>query len=87
MGNTFTQGGATYVCSQCRRRTRYTGAQSLGSTLCAQCWDLAGLENEVSDGFYSSNEARRRAEVLIAEVELRGGSANSWRTTFGLEVK
>ena len=41
--------GGTYKCHVCRRLTRATGAQALGSELCPECWELAGLDNEVND--------------------------------------
>jgi len=71
----------TYSCAHCKRFTC--------EWICTQCWDLVG---EAIDLFHSSNEVRRnevrsKAKVLIVEVERRGGSANSWRTTFGLKVK
>ena len=53
--NTFTRmgamsHGATYACDTCGRRTRYTGAQSLGSKLCPQCFDLAGYGHRFVNG-------------------------------------
>lgn len=74
MRNTFTKrGGSVYTCDTCGRSTRHTGAQSLGSTLCPQCFDLAGIENEISDGHATIEEKREEIAALIAEIREKGG--------------
>jgi phage FluMu protein Com len=72
--NTFTKfAGATYRCDTCGRLTRYTGAQSLGSKLCPQCFDLAGLENDISDGNRTAAECRGEVLGLVEAIEAKGG--------------
>ena len=78
----FRRGRSTFNCDVCGRLTRQTDAQSVGSRLCPQCWDLAGIENEVQDGYHTAQEAWGKVEPLIAEVEGKGGDASSWRETF-----
>ena len=65
--------GSTYRCDTCGRLTRYTGAQSGGSKLCPQCWDLAGIENEISDGHSTFEEKRAEIDALLAEIRAKGG--------------
>ena len=77
--NTFTRAaGATYPYDVCGRRTRHTGVQSLGSKTCAQCWDLAGIENEIHDGYTTQAEQQTRIDELLAEITKAGGSITEW---------
>lgn len=46
----FRRGSAVYTCVSCTRRTRHTGVQSLGSELCPECHELAGIYNAYQDG-------------------------------------
>jgi hypothetical protein len=77
--NRFARGSAVYECRCCHRNTRSTGrGDNEHVRLCAECYDLGGEENHISDNggeFYSS-----KAEVLalIAEVEAKGGDASCW---------
>lgn len=76
--NRFIRGQAVYTCGCCGRRTRQTGrGDNENVNLCAECFDLAGEENHLSDNgeFYSSP-----AEVLrlINEVAVKGGNAAHW---------
>jgi hypothetical protein len=73
--NTFSRAaGSTYICETCGRRTRNTGAQSIGSKTCPQCWELAGLENEISDGYQTLDELRGQIDGLLAEIRAKGGN-------------
>ena len=71
--NTFTRGHATYACDVCGRLTRYTGAQSYGSKLCPQCYELACIENEISDGYCTLEERRKEIDALLSEISAKGG--------------
>jgi len=49
--------GGCYVCNVCGKKTRSTGRgdnEFVG--LCADCYDIAGLENMVSDGNMTQEE-------------------------------
>jgi hypothetical protein len=47
----FERGGrGVYSCVACGHRTRYTGTQSIGSELCEDCFELAGIFNVHQDG-------------------------------------
>ncbi len=83
----FHRGSSTFPCNVCGRRTRDTGVQSAGNKICPQCYDLAGLENEVSDGYKTIAEARDEALPLIAAIEAKGGDASEWRVTFNIPAE
>ena len=74
----FARGSAVYGCRCCGRVTRSTGrGDNENVQLCAECFDLAGEENSLSDTgeFYAS-----KAEVLrlIEAVAAKGGVASHW---------
>jgi hypothetical protein len=81
----FRRGSAVYKCECCGRGTRDTGVQSLGSKLCPQCYELAGIENDISDGNVTREEMGPRISQYIAEIVVKGGNVTDWRTTFGME--
>lgn len=62
----FQQGSGVYKCGCCGRKTRATGDDSDGVGLCSDCYEMAGIENQISDGGYDGPEA---LAVLVAEVE------------------
>jgi hypothetical protein len=73
--NTFSRSaGSVYSCDCCGRKTRNTGAQSIGSRTCPQCFDLAGIENEISDGYTTVDAERAKIDTLIAEIRAKGGN-------------
>lgn len=73
-GARFERGmGGAYTCDCCGRRTRYTGEQSMGSKTCPECWELAGIENEVSDGYKTVREVAGEVRELMRQCEGKGG--------------
>lgn len=73
--NTFTRrDGSTFTCDCCGRTTRHTGVQSAGSKLCPQCFELAGIDNEISDGYTTVEEQRAEIDRLKAEIRAKGGN-------------
>lgn len=76
--NRFTKGSAVYTCRCCGRRTRQTGRGDNENTgLCAECYDLAGEENALSDtGEFYANPAN--VLELIQAVADKGGDASEW---------
>ncbi|MES2360015.1 MAG: hypothetical protein V4529_16870 [Gemmatimonadota bacterium] len=82
---TFRRGSSTFPCNVCGRLTRET--VTVGNKICAQCFELAGLENEVSDGYKTLAEARDEAVALIADVESKGGDASEWKVTFNVSAE
>lgn len=72
--NTFTKiAGSTYRCDTCERMTRNTGVQGLGCRLCPHCFDLAGIENEISDGYSTAAEKLDEVTRLLDAVRAKGG--------------
>lgn len=49
-------GQSTYVCESCGKRTRETGLGEQGCGLCAYCFEVGGLENELSDGHITQEQ-------------------------------
>ena len=81
--NGFTRiGGSTYPCDICGRTTRHTGVQSLGSKTCPQCWDLAGIENAISDG--DTDDYRAQIAALTSDIAAKGGSLAQWADLMAL---
>src|SRR5262245_22634638 len=70
--------GGSFKCDVCGRGTRHTGTQSMGSKLCPQCYDLAGIENEISDGFCTAAERQGLVAELTAEIVAKGGQLTEW---------
>lgn len=67
----FEQGRSTYVCSICERRTRETTLR--GHDICADCFELAGLENAKMDGCFTDADIPERDRILAAIVK-KGGN-------------
>jgi len=45
----FGKGSGVYTCAVCKRQTRQTGGDNDALDLCEECYEVAGLENEISD--------------------------------------
>lgn len=69
----FRKGSTTFKCSVCTRLTRDTGVQPLGHHICPQCFDLAGIENEISDGHCTADERKAEIDALLAHVVTHRG--------------
>lgn len=71
MTNRFVRGVGTYICSSCNRRTRPHGGDTsaIYVRLCEECYELAGIENSISDGQALSRET---CEYYIERLESRG---------------
>lgn len=64
--NRFARGSGSYACRCCDRQTRDTGDN--GSVrLCPQCYDLAGIENHLSDTD-TLDPYMEEAKALIASL-------------------
>jgi len=78
--NRFQTGRGVYACTICARQTR--GPDGVHIDLCGQCFDLAGIENEVSDGHRTTAAAKIDAAEILADCIARGGNEASLRTAF-----
>lgn len=82
----FRRGSLVFACNVCGRKTRETGVQSVGNKICPQCYELAGLENEISDHYTTFAEVEGSIRSLVAEVEAKGGNVAEWNETFNLKA-
>ena len=57
--NRFRKGGV-YTCKDCGKATRETGHSESGVRLCLRCYEIAGDENEVMDGYMTKGEFRAK---------------------------
>lgn len=62
-----------YLCRCCKRNTRSTGrGDNENVQLCAECFDLGGIENEILDEG-STPEREAEAEALRVIIRSKGG--------------
>lgn len=61
----FRRGSGVYTCRCCGHRTRETGHCESGVELCALCYEIGGLENQISDG----HDEDGKAAVEMARLE------------------
>lgn len=74
----FQRFSAVYACRCCDRKTRATGrGDNENVKLCAECFDLGGEENSLSDSgqFYAGAD---EVLSLIEAVKAKGGNAACW---------
>jgi len=69
--------GGVYVCRICKRNTRATGRGDNDNVeLCAECYDLAGIENAISDGDQRPGDAEQ-AQALLEDCIKKGGKTKA----------
>lgn len=83
----FHKGSSTFKCNICGRGTRDTGIQSAGNKICPQCYELAGIENEISDGHCTREERLELIKQYVVEIQDKGGCVADWVGTFELEME
>lgn len=68
----FRRGETTYICQVCKKNTRNVGGDEAGCRLCLDCFNLAGIENGLSDNGmeYFQDYAKEVAEIFIRRPEL-----------------
>ena len=76
--------GGVYVCRICKRNTRATGrGDSTLSLLCAECYDLVGIENAFSDSCSVEETAQvtssylDMAQALLEDCIKKGGKTKA----------
>lgn len=74
----FTKYVGTYDCPVCKRKTRETDPDAAGAGLCAQCYELGGIENSIHDGYETAESTREEALKLMREIAKKGGKVDSW---------
>lgn len=77
-----TYGGKSgvYECRCCDRRTRQTAGDNDSLDLCAECYDLAGQENSLSDSgeFYGTTPEQILKDIAYLGT-LKGASLRNWQ--------
>ena len=79
MTKTFRRGRSTFNCIDCGRLTRETH-QSVGADCCYECWEIAGLQNSLWDGYEEGT--REEAQRLLQVVQEKGGRIESLLATY-----
>ena len=72
----FTKGSGVFTCHSCKRATRDTGGDNTDLRLCAECYEIGGIENQISDNPNSPDLPKWEAEVaaLQAKIVEKGGT-------------
>lgn len=69
----FTKGSGAYTCRCCGRKTRDDGnGDSVNVLSCTQCYELAGIENQISDEG-ATPELLAECAALRVEIVKHGG--------------
>lgn len=75
----FQRGLGVFNCISCGRRTRGM-SDVIGTDCCAQCFELAGLDNMINDDHRRpTSDETAEAELLLAEISAKGGDAQQVR--------
>lgn len=76
--STFKRGSGCYTCRSCGRQTRATGRGDNEYTrTCAECYDLAGIENYFQDNGTDGEDAASyiaEARALVSAIKAKGGT-------------
>lgn len=75
----FEKGRSVYTCDCCGRRTRETTV--FGSDMCADCHEMAGLQNCVWDGCFTDADLPD-VDRLLTKIVKAGGSEARLRSEF-----
>jgi hypothetical protein len=70
----FSKGETTFTCTCCGRGTRNVD-QALGAECCTECWELAGIDNQVNDDGAYPDATRDEAVGLLKAIAKKGGDA------------
>ncbi len=69
-------GASTYLCRICKHNTRNVGGDEMGVRLCLPCYELAGIENALSDnGLDDTMQYADEVVRYINQLEKRGTCA------------
>lgn len=80
--NRFRPGRSVFRCAICGRSCREAG-QSTDSECCAECYELAGIQNGLWDGVYGPGEMRAERDRYFKRCVARGGDADRIKAQFG----
>lgn len=69
----FRRGETTYTCHSCKKLTRNTGGDERQCDLCLDCFNLAGIDNGLTDNgpeYFNSNYGDEARGILRRRPEL-----------------
>jgi hypothetical protein len=70
----FQRGSGVYTCTSCRRQTRSTGrGDNENCDLCVECFEISGIENQISDCGDPDGKLAREIAQLTTECIAKGG--------------
>lgn len=79
----FRGGKSTFICECCKRRTRETNGDHAQTGLCAWCFDLAGIENTLSDNgaeqAFGENGYYSEAHELLKKLRDADADMSNWQ--------
>lgn len=66
----FEKGTGCFPCRVCTRQTRTTDNRDASNVgLCPQCWEIAGIENQILDGGYDGPAEKRKLQLEIQDYQ------------------
>lgn len=68
----FKRGSGCFVCRMCQRQSRDTGDNGQ-LELCPECYEIATLENSISDYGDPDGKLAQQVEALTAQCKAKGG--------------
>lgn len=77
--NRFVKGQSVYACRVCKRNTRQTGRDNSSIDLCEDCYELAGIENALSDGHSRMIEVKDEIIERVENIRQKGGDTDVWK--------
>ena len=76
--NTFIKGSTVYTCTCCGIQTRkVSNSGALSCELCEECYELAGIENELQDGGEVTPNMLAQIDQMLAIIAKKGGDTTA----------
>lgn len=69
----FKKGSGCFPCEVCTRSTRDTGGDNAQVRLCAECYEVAGIENQIADRGDQDGSLRAEVNRLNEIIRSKGG--------------
>jgi hypothetical protein len=73
----FQRGSGVYSCQSCKRQTRASGGDNEDVRLCFECYEISGLENQISDACQNDPNIEnweKEIKQLEAAIIAKGGT-------------
>lgn len=78
MNKHFAKGSGCYVCRVCKRNTRAVDDDSHHLRLCFECFEVAGIENEISDCGDPDDKLAKEIDALNNACVAKGGKIEGY---------